>query len=72
MHGCWLSYLPVKAPKIGLTLNVDDWKSAISCDFCDQLFLPGQQLSFCQDSHTVSIIVWVLVIIGLHGGRQCF
>ena len=51
VHTWRLSYLPIRNPKVGLTLDAMDWKSAITCAFCDQIFLPGQVLSSCLDGH---------------------
>lgn len=48
-HCYRLPYLPTRNPRVGLSLNVMDWKAAVTCAFCSQLFLPGQALSQCME-----------------------
>ena len=39
-------------PSTSLTLDVADWIDIVSCNFCNQVFLPGEPLAQCVDGHT--------------------
>ena len=52
-HRGQLTYIPHdRLPSTKLTLDIADWISIVTCDFCDSIFLPGEPLTQCVNGHS--------------------